>query len=175
MALALSLVDAATPSSVIARLHEIDACAAWLFADWSAQLTSSEAALRLYRELGNDLGVGRTQMLAAHGLGGLGRNAEAEALLREALPNVRRRGSRKTLAFVLSGLASARSAIGDLAAARTYLAEASAIFTSLGAGMSVANTTFALSEPSSMQATRSRQFSSRWTRLTGSALSTTRG
>ena len=146
MALALSLVDEATPSSVIARLHEIDACAAWLFADWSAQLTSSEAALRLYRELGNDLGVGRTQMLAAHGLGGLGRNAEAEALLREALPNVRRRGSRKTLAFVLSGLASARSAIGDLAAARTYLAESSAIFTSLGASMSVANTTFALSE-----------------------------
>ena len=125
---------------MIARLHEIDACAAWLFADWSAQLTSSEAALRLYRELGNDLGVGRTQMLAAHGLGGLGRNAEAEALLREALPNVRRRGSRKTLAFVLSGLAlSPALSIGDLAAARTHLAESSAIFTSLGASMSVAN------------------------------------
>ena len=146
IASALQLVDERTPSLALARLHEVAASEAWALRDWGKQLASSESALMQYRELGDSRGIVRAEYIMAWALAGVGRIAEAVELLREAAAEARRLGARKPLARLLGGLAWASSESGDHAAARAYLAESIALFTSVGAELSVALQTYDLSE-----------------------------
>ena len=122
--LALDLVDERTPSKVLARLNHADAMIAVRFLEYAVALSSSESAIKHYRVAGESLGVASAQTLAGLALEALGRVAEAQARLQEALAIARRLGDRRILAFTLRCLGSASAAAGDIVAARDYLAEA---------------------------------------------------
>ncbi len=127
---ALDLVDDRTSLNVIAKLNY---ARAYLGADANVDLASSEETWGLYRELGDEFGAVRAQGLAGKALVTLGRIAEAEPLLLEALLTARRLGARRCLAELLRFIANVRTLRGDFASARSDLAEAASIFASIGA------------------------------------------
>jgi predicted ATPase/transcriptional regulator with XRE-family HTH domain len=132
VSLAIECIDERTPSKVIAKLNYTRARLASEFREVEVELTSSLIALERYRDLGDDLGIARAQCQAGGALVTRRRHAEAEPLLREALAAARKRGTSRLLAIVLTAVAAAHLVNGNLAEARSYTAEARAVYEALG-------------------------------------------
>ncbi len=121
---ASELVDERTPPDLVARLALAQAHSAAYFCEDKVLLAASERALMRYREIGDVLGMARAQSLAGAALVHLGRFAQGEALLRDALAAARTLGNRHLEFATLSNLGSALSGAGDFGAARAHLTEA---------------------------------------------------
>jgi predicted ATPase/DNA-binding XRE family transcriptional regulator len=130
---ALELVDDLTPPDLVARLEHAEADGAQQFGERKVSLAAAECALARYRELGDALGIAQAQSLAGRSLVILGRSAEAEPLLRDALEAARTLGDRRLTANVLQVIGWTRSRVGDFAGARAYLTEALGLAKVLGA------------------------------------------
>jgi predicted ATPase/DNA-binding XRE family transcriptional regulator len=121
---ALEVADKQTPASVLARLRLAEAIAAKHLGDSRVQLASGEAAMALYRQIGDLKSLAHAQETVGNALLTLGRVTEAIAILTEALMAERKFGSPGDTAQVLRNLASACSQRGDFTAAHGYYAEA---------------------------------------------------
>jgi predicted ATPase/transcriptional regulator with XRE-family HTH domain len=122
--LALELLAERTPPDVVARLEHADASGAEQFGERKVSLAAAERALVRYRALGDTLGSARAQILVGAALVGLGRPAEAEPPLREALEAARSLGNHRLEVDVLQKIGWARSGVGDFAGSRAQLSEA---------------------------------------------------
>ena len=131
--LALDLVDERTPANVLARINYASASLASVLKQGEIELASSEKALALYRSLDDAFGIARSQALLGDALRRLGRTEEAEPILVAALTQLRQLGSRRHLAYALCAMGAICSANGDFTAARSYVAEANAIYEAIGA------------------------------------------
>ena len=140
IAAAVAAVDATTPPKIAAKLDCAESWNADWFGDFATALASAERALAIYRAIGSPLGVARAHLLAGRALCGLGRVAEAEPLLQDALTFARSIDNRQLLGFVLTAVAAAKSLEGNFAQARAFNAEALAIYEELGAGRAAART-----------------------------------
>jgi predicted ATPase/transcriptional regulator with XRE-family HTH domain len=140
---ALGLVDELTPASLVALLDHAEAEGGQQFGNRVA-LAAAKRALARYRGLGDVLGVARAQHLVGSALVSLGRVAEGETFLREALKTGRKLGNLRLTANALLALGVARGAIGDLAGARAKYAEALGLAKILGADSFVAPLTLNL-------------------------------
>ena len=144
--LALTLVDERTPTGALAELTYAAATVAWRLREYEVQLACSETATAHYGVVGDLLGIARSQSLAGHALLYLGRLAEAETRLQEALLIIRQLGHRRLLAYILRCLGMANGLAGDPVGARGHMREALLIYQSLGADLEAANALFDLSE-----------------------------
>ena len=108
IATALDLVDERTPSLALARLREAAASHAWTLRDWNRQLASSRSALAQYRELGDGLGIVRTQTYWR------GRSQESGALPRLKSCCAKRAGSTQAGRPEASCSFAERYGLGDL-------------------------------------------------------------
>ncbi|MGA8533351.1 MAG: helix-turn-helix domain-containing protein [Candidatus Tumulicola sp.] len=133
IALALDLLDENTAATVHASISYANATISNKFDENEKELASSEKALALYRDLGDELRAVGLQSNLGHALVRLGRSTEAEPILREAIAHARRLGARKQLAFVLRTAAFAHLVNSDFAAARSDTSEAIAILKAIGA------------------------------------------
>jgi predicted ATPase len=136
--LALDLVDERTPAIVLARINYASAAIAGVLYEAEIELTSSEKALALYKSLGDRFGIARSQALLGDALRRLGRSEEAEQMLLEALMHLRKLGAGRHLGYALCAMSVMCSANGDFTAARSYVAEAIAIYKAIGAHRTVA-------------------------------------
>jgi predicted ATPase/class 3 adenylate cyclase len=130
---ARELADAQTPAATLAALDLVEASLAAVLIQHKASLAAGELALARYRELGEPLRIAQAQRCVGRALVFVGRVAEGEALLTQAVTEARRLGARRLTSLVLQSLASARNRAGDLAGARQYFAEALPIARSIGA------------------------------------------
>jgi predicted ATPase/transcriptional regulator with XRE-family HTH domain len=121
---ALALVDQQTPAIVVARLWRADASMAFHLDNHERQLESSEKAIAHYRATDNQLGLILAQRLAGNALYDLGRAADAQTILSEALVAARTLGSGNAVTQILRDLACACMCTGDFGAAHRYLDEA---------------------------------------------------
>jgi predicted ATPase len=128
---AIESIQEEIPAAVVAELHIAEARLCGALAEYKASLAAAERALRSRGAL-DDLQVARAREAAGSALSALGRGAEAEALLGEALVTARRLGNRGLEALLLGDLGTARSRSGDIEAARSFYAEALAHYRPLG-------------------------------------------
>ena len=128
---ALNLADEETPRAVLGALHYAQSFIAVKYFEYNATLASGEAALTLYREVGDSLGIVCAQCRLGEALFFLGRREEAQEVLEEALRLARQLGAgcRGSLAAVLRLLAAVTD---DVKAGRVYVAEAVQICEALG-------------------------------------------
>ena len=96
------------------------------------QLSSAVKALETYRALADDYKTALGLSQAGRALAWLGKLAESEKMLTEAIELARNLGLRKHLGHMLRGLSFASNVRGDVAAAREYVAEAIAIYDQVG-------------------------------------------
>jgi predicted ATPase len=139
---ALDLADESTPKSVVAQLLSAETFIDRAFGDHHSALAAAETALGAWWELGDPLEIARAQSNVGRLLERLGRGAEAEPLLRNALEAVRALGNRRLEAFIIASMADH----DDLAQARSSYAEALAIYTTIGAESGAALVGFNLAE-----------------------------
>jgi predicted ATPase/transcriptional regulator with XRE-family HTH domain len=139
---ALDLADESTPKSVVAQLLSAETFIDRAFGDHHSALAAAETALGAWWELGDPLEIARAQSNVARLLERLGRGAEAEPMLRNALEAVRALGNRRLEAFIIASMADH----DDLAQARSSYAEALAIYTTIGAESGAALVGFNLAE-----------------------------
>jgi tetratricopeptide (TPR) repeat protein len=130
---AMDLVDESTPSRLVAQLERTEADGARRFGEFKAALDGAERALLRYRELGDLPGIAATQSLAGIMLSVLGRPAEAEPLLREALETAETIGDNQLRATSVHRLGLVWSGLGDLTRSNAYLTEALRLAKMLGA------------------------------------------
>lgn len=130
---ALDSVDATTPPSVVADLDQTEALLKGVAGLHKASLAAAERALTRYKTLNDALGVAKARRQAGRSLVILGRIAEGEELLRDALEAFRRAGDAASIGAALDNLGIARGADNDISGARTFFAEALAVFKSIGA------------------------------------------
>jgi predicted ATPase/transcriptional regulator with XRE-family HTH domain len=130
---AISLVDDGTPLRIIAQLEQSEAEGARRFGDFKTAFTMADRALLRYRELADVSEIAATQSLAGAMLAVLGRPAEAEPLLREALELADTIGDSRLRALCLHRLGLAGTWLGDLTGSRAYLTEALGLTKILGA------------------------------------------
>jgi predicted ATPase/DNA-binding XRE family transcriptional regulator len=136
MRAALDLVDERTPAVLVARMELADAALTLLSNEFEAALAGSRRVLEMCHELGEPLLVARAQNMAGVSTLYLGRDAEAERLLRSVLEATRAAGDLLTGCWVmLEGLARARCRAGDMPQARAYVTEARATFKAIGADL----------------------------------------
>jgi predicted ATPase/transcriptional regulator with XRE-family HTH domain len=135
---ALEFVETLTPARVLAKLEIATSWIASCFYEYATTLSSAERAMVLYHELGDALETARAQFKAGDALLFLGRLAEGERLLQEALTVARALGKKRLAAAALRPIAWARAVGGDLAGARADYAEAREIYTPLGADRGLA-------------------------------------
>ena len=83
-----------------------------------------EQAIDLYREMGDELGLGHALARLGAALTQLSRFDESAVALEEALPLLERAGQPKALGFYYSELGRLKKLTGELTAARTYLDKA---------------------------------------------------
>ena len=121
---ALELVDARTPSNVLAQLTYTETVIAVALNEYEAMLASARAAIEHYRVVGDSRGIALAQYHEASALLETGRTAEAQLLLEKALPIARREGNRWLIGAILSVFAAIAMEAGDFDAARGYVAEA---------------------------------------------------
>jgi predicted ATPase/class 3 adenylate cyclase len=133
IAVALDRIDEGTPADVAARLDLAAAALDGVLGLPHASYVEAERALERYRVLGDDVGTVGAQRNMGVALVMLGRIAEGEALLNEALATLRRLGLRKMTGAVLDSLGLVRKSVGDLTGARNFYEEARAIFEATGA------------------------------------------
>ena len=96
-------------------------------------LACGAKALVLYRDLGDEYMIALSQAQSCRALVRLGRSEEAQPMVCEAVARMRRLGAGKRLGYVLRIMAMVYSFNGDFAAARSYIAEAIAIYEDIGA------------------------------------------
>lgn len=130
---ARAAIDAATPGDVTARLDLAQAQLDGVLGMHKAGYAAAERALERYRALGDADGVAQAQRHAGRGLVFIGKAAEGEALLREALSAFRASGARILAGATLENIGLARNVQGDLSGARTLYAEALATYRAEGA------------------------------------------
>jgi tetratricopeptide (TPR) repeat protein len=106
-------VTAETPAAIMAALDVVEASLATNLGQHRAGLTAAERALARYRELADPHGIATAEAQIGRLLLMLGKIAEAEALLPQALDAFRSLGARKSLIFPLDSLAFARQLAGD--------------------------------------------------------------
>lgn len=138
---ALGLVDARTPLRIVAELEHSAAEGDRRFGDFKMAFTMAERASSRYRELGDISELAATQSLAGAMLTVLGRPAEAEPVLREALELADAIGDSRLRALCLFRLGFAETWLGSLTDSRAHLTEALGLTRILGAtilGCSVA-------------------------------------
>lgn len=121
---ALELVDARTPSSVLAQLRYTETVIAAALNEYEAMLASARAAIEHYRVVGDSRGIALAQYHEASALLETGRTAEAQLLLEEVLPVARNEGNRWLTGAILTVFAAIVMEAGDFDAARAYVAEA---------------------------------------------------
>lgn len=126
-------IDSTTPVEVIARLDLAEAQLEGVLGLHKASHAAAERALAQYRDLGDAERIAQAQRHAGRGLVFMGRVAEGEVLLREALAAFRTFGSPILTGAALENIAIARNAQGDPKGARAYYTEALAIFRANGA------------------------------------------
>jgi tetratricopeptide (TPR) repeat protein len=129
---ALDFVDELTPPRLVARLDHAEAEGGRQFGS-RLSLAAAQRALGRYRDLGDVMGVAQAQHLAGGALVSLGRPAEGELLLKEALEVARKLGNRRLAANALVGIGLARSVVGDLDGSRAHYTEALGLAKALGA------------------------------------------
>jgi predicted ATPase/transcriptional regulator with XRE-family HTH domain len=129
---ALELVDEQTPPTVAAQLYLVEAAIADDFSEHAAALAAGKRALVRYRDLGEVAGTVRALKAVGRSLVLLGRVAEGEPLLQEALTAARTLGDRMQLGGILECIALARSMDRDIAGARAHFADAVSNYTALG-------------------------------------------
>ena len=124
---ALESVTEETPLRVRAALHLASASLASVFNQFRAAHAAAGLAMSEFEELDDAEGLCDAQRLAGRSLVYLGRVAEGEALLTQALSCRRSRGSPRT-GGILGDLAVARALTGDFPASRDLFSRASAAF-----------------------------------------------
>jgi len=131
LSLSLDAAHAATPREVFATLKVAEACVTANLFDTKTSLASAEDALENNRHL-DALDLARARWARGAALFHLGRQAEAQQTLEDAVDAARRLGgrARHLLAVILKQLASTLE--GDLASSRAYIAEALEIHRELG-------------------------------------------
>jgi tetratricopeptide (TPR) repeat protein len=128
---AIDSCDQTAPGPVLARLFLADAMLSGALGEFKAALTSAERAIERSDEL-DDLQVARAKITAGGALGALGRSAEGETFLEEALAIARRLDNRRLQALALGNLGTASSRRGDIDRARRFYAEALTYYIALG-------------------------------------------
>ena len=138
---AQELVDEQTPISALAKLSYTEATIAMCFDQDEIQLAVSKRAVAQYRVLGDPFGIALAQSREGAALARLGRYAESQLVLREALPLARGAGNLWLTAWILR-LFGGASHYGDndLVAAREYVCEALRTYEALGSNLDVAYT-----------------------------------
>jgi predicted ATPase/class 3 adenylate cyclase len=126
---AQELVDDETPKQVVAQLDLAEAQIAIALLQYKASCAAAERALARYRELNDPLRIAYAQRSLGCALLFLGRDAEGEVLLRQALAH----GTPRLKSSALSALALARCRVGDVESVREIAGEALAVARSLGA------------------------------------------
>ena len=133
LALALDLADKDTVTELLAKIHYASAAVAGTLAEPEIELTSSEKALALYRDVGDSFGIARSQVKLGNALKNLGRSKEAEPILLEGLAKLRELGPCYHLGYALRVMSQVSLGKGDFATARRHVAEALAISKVTGA------------------------------------------
>ncbi len=139
-------VVADTPVAVLASLDIAESDLAWLLNQHKASLAPAERALTRYRELADPRGIAAAQGQIGRAQLFLGKTAEGEALLLQALETFRALGARKAVVSALQCLGLARNSVGDLHGARQYYNEALAGWRVLGADRAAASVLISLAE-----------------------------
>jgi predicted ATPase/transcriptional regulator with XRE-family HTH domain len=121
--LAIERSDEQTPIEVRARLYVADAELCSSLGEYKAALSAAQQALQLGDGLG-ELQRARAEQAAGSAFGALGRAAEGQTLLEDALAISCRLDNRRMQALVLGDLGTARSRCGDLEGAKGFYAEA---------------------------------------------------
>jgi hypothetical protein len=124
---ALRLVDDRTPPQLAARLEKNAAILAFDYNENARGLDLAQRALQRYRDLGDEVRAAKTQCIVGGALITLGRS-EGESLLQEALEVAERFEERVLAGEILTGMARARSIVGDYAGARSSFAKAREMF-----------------------------------------------
>jgi predicted ATPase/class 3 adenylate cyclase len=125
---ALGLVDRSTPPAVVADLKRVDAFLNAALLRFEAARQSAEQALRTYRQTGDEKGIATARYLVGRALVALGRSAEAESTLQQALKALRKLKCHRLTGVTLGTLATAREHANDFASARAMYGEALAVF-----------------------------------------------
>ena len=129
--LALEAIDESTPPDVIAQLYVADAAICNSLGEYKASLASAQRVLELGAQV-DELELARAKQAAGSALGALGRSAEGDALLEQALATARRFDKRRLQGLLLGDLGTARLRRSDVEGARRYYAEALANYVALG-------------------------------------------
>jgi predicted ATPase/transcriptional regulator with XRE-family HTH domain len=130
---ALDLADERTTASVFARISLASGAIASALDQGEIELASGERALALYEEVGDPFRITLSQVRIGDALRRLGRSAEAEPILLEALTQLRQLRARRSLGYALRVMSQVCVANGDFTAARSHIAEALAIYKAIGA------------------------------------------
>jgi predicted ATPase len=123
---ALAPKSAIAPSFRAKALVAAGRAATWQF-DWPDGIAPLEEAAELFRELGDDEGLGRCLGFLGHVRLYTGDSAGAAAVLDDAVELARTTGERRSLARALSNAAFAVIEVGDFDRAREMFEEAGAI------------------------------------------------
>jgi tetratricopeptide (TPR) repeat protein len=133
VALAAARCDQDTPARLKLRLAVAELAMAGSFGEWDAVIAAAPRLLGTCREIGATAEAAYVAWWSGESLVCLGRVAEGEPLLREALELARALGHRRLTARSLENVGYARSMDGDLAAARAAFSESLAILHEIGA------------------------------------------
>ena len=136
---AIGLVDERTPTKLVARLMATKATSACQHNDFETQLASSQEAYLVFGTIGDLSGTVWAQERVADALHHFGRFTESDAALREALAGVKVLGEHRLEAQIRQTLAGNRAGLGDITAARVYIAEAVLIYEQCGANGNAAH------------------------------------
>ena len=138
LASTLELVDERTPMSILARLSYTDATIAMTLGEPEAALAASRTAITRYRVLADALGIALAEGREATALLSLDRDAEAKAVLEEALGLARSVANGWVAAWILRLFGIVASDEGDLVGARRYVEEALRYHESVGGKIDIA-------------------------------------
>ncbi len=144
--IARDLVRAETPASVVAAIDLAEAHVSATLLQYKNAYAAAERALARYRGLGDPMRTADAQLLLGSSLVFLGKIAEGESIMSQALAGARAIGAQRLASLVLNQSAMARSAAGDAAGARQLYSEALAIARERGAERSVALAAMNLAE-----------------------------
>ena len=144
IALALELVDNRTPRSVLAGLAYCEATVSWQLREYQRSLTTCEDAITHYRTVGDTLGVAHAQAIATVARYFLGCVAESRVMTEDVIAVAREAGRQVWVAIEMAWLGEIIAHEGNVAQARSYIADALQIFDSFGANFEGATARCAL-------------------------------
>ena len=135
---ALEPVDERTPIGILARLSYTEATIALALGESEVALAASRTAIARYRVLGDALGIALAEGREATALLALDRDAEAKAVLEEALGLARSVANGWVAAWILRLFGIVASDDDDFAGARRYVEEALRYHESVGGKIDIA-------------------------------------